>query len=370
MSKFILHRIQRMANEPAQERITPGLKAAACLHRITCHAREPEKFASVEPELPAMRQQLADYLDVTARETAAYLKLKSAQAKDREARTPNGLAGEPPPAKVGMVSGQFGWNWVLLYWEEADAGGKPWGSRVYRREDCQAPVLVATVLEPEALLPEQPEELHFYYHVTAFNAVGESEASPTFGLMLNAPDEEATNPGSLHFPALEMPVRRELGAAMMTFVQKTMQDMLTQSEGDEVMRQVATEEYRQAVLKAARLNIEVSLAWYTLAVWTEDGKERIGYFSRTLECCRAEAKARPPETPGEIWSSIHMEADCLFEIGRVHFHEGAPAAARTFLTEALALARKADALQAGAGVQDDQLEGRIGELLLQLPEEK
>ena len=120
------------------------------------------------------------------------------------------------------------------------------------------------MLKTEALLPDQPEELHFYYHVTAFNATGESEASPTFGLMLNAPDEEETNTGSLHFPAHEMPIRRELGAAMMAFVQKTMQFIFANDEEDTVMRQVVTEEYRQAVLKAARQNIEVSLAWHTL----------------------------------------------------------------------------------------------------------
>jgi len=350
-----------MAQEPAQERITPGLKAAACLHRITCHERAPEKFAAVGPELPALRQQLADYLDATARETAAYLALKSAQKAKR------GEAG-PVPAQIGWVHGQFGWNWVLLYWDEVNAGGQPWGYRVYRREGVAAPVLVATVLEPEALLPEQPEGLHFYYHVTAFNGTDESEASPTFGLMLNAPDEAATH--TEHFPEQEMPIRRELGAAMMTFVQKTMQYMFAQSEGDEVMLKVATEEYRQAVLKAASQNIEVSLAWHTLAVWTEEGKERIGHFARALAGCRAEAKARRPETPKKIWSSIHTEADCLFEIGRVHFHEGTPEIARMFLMEALPLAREADALQAKAGVTDDRLEGRIGELLLQLPEEK
>jgi hypothetical protein len=64
-----------------------------------------------------------------------------------------------------------------------------------------------------------------------------------------------------------------------------------------------------------------------------------------------------------------MQADCLFEIGRVHFHEGAPEAARRFLGEALPLAQKADALQAAAKVADDRLEGRIAELLLRLPEE-
>ena len=136
------------------------------------------------------------------------------------------------------------------------------------------------------------------------------------------------------------------------------------------MRQVATEEYRQVIHKTAQQNVENSLAWHTLATWTEDGKERIGNFSRALECCRTEAKANPPKTPQEIWSVVRTQADCLFEIVRVHFHEGAPEVARQFLNEALPLAREAEAMQAKAGAQDDRLEGRIAELLLQLPDEK
>ena len=37
--------------------------------------------------------------------------------------------------------------------------------------------------------------------------------------------------------------------------------------------------------------------------------------------------------------------------------------------EALPLAQRADSLQVAAGVQDDRPEGRVAELLLQLPEE-
>ena len=110
-------------------------------------------------------------------------------------------------------------------------------------------------------------------------------------------------------------------------------------EEDAVMRQVCTEEYRQAVLKAARHNVEISLAWHTLATWTEDGKERIGHFARALECSRAESLAFPPKTAKERYAFLHTEADCLYEIGRVHFHEDSPDAARRFLTEALPLAQ-------------------------------
>ena len=173
----------------------------------------------------------------------------------------------------------------------------------------------------------------------------------------------------MNIPEHEMPIRRELGEAMLKFVQKLTATQLGDDPEDAVMRRVATEEYRQAVENAARENIEVSLAWHTLAVWTEEGKERVGYFARALECCRAESTANPPQTAVEIWGNTHMQADCLFEIGRVHFHEGAAEAARRFLGEALPLAQQADALQAAAKVEDDRLEGRIVELLLRLPEE-
>ena len=173
----------------------------------------------------------------------------------------------------------------------------------------------------------------------------------------------------MNFPEHEMPIRRELGAAMLKFVEKVVATQIGNDEEDTVMRQVATEEYRQVVFKAARQNIEVSLCWHTLAVWTEEGKERVGHFARALECRRAETAAHPPKTPKEIWGDVHMQADCLFEIGRVHFYEGSPEVARRFLDEALLLAQRADALQGAAGVEDDRLEGRIAELMLQLPDE-
>ena len=103
---------------------------------------------------------------------------------------------------------------------------------------------------------------------------------------------------------------------------------------DPVIRRAATEEFRQAVLKAEQAGIEAALTWHSLAVWTESGKERIGYFTKALECCYAEGKANPPRTRQEKWSSVHTQADCLFEIGRVHFHEEAPDTARRFLLEA------------------------------------
>jgi len=39
-----------------------------------------------------------------------------------------------------------------------------------------------------------------------------------------------------------------------------------------------TEIYRQAAEEAAGQGIESALSWHTLAIWTDEGKERIGYF--------------------------------------------------------------------------------------------
>ena len=323
------------------------------------------------------------YLELTARETAAHLELmattKESVGEVTGTKDFERTSFQPAPGRVEMIHTQFGFNWVLVYWDAPRMGGKPWGYRVYRTDKISAPVLVATVTETEALLPGQPERVKLCYHVTTFNAAGESPASPYFSLMLNDPEEvepPPAPPGAATrqptVPAIsehEMSVRQELNAAMLTFVKKTMEYMMTPGDGDEVMRQVATEEYRQAVLKAASQNIESSLTWHTLAVWAEEGKERIGYFSRAMECCHAEAKVKRPETFQEKWAFVHTQADCLFEIGRVHFYEDAPAAAQEFLTKALVLAKEADALREKAGVMDDLLEGRIGELLLQLPDE-
>ena len=379
MDNFHLHRIQRMTQSPAAENITPGLEAAMYLHWITCYEHDPEKFALLEPQLPELRKQVADYQELAAQETAAHLELMAATQEGggevRGTRDFEPAPLQPPPGRVTTPGVQFGYNWVLFYWEEPAEGGKPWGYRVYRCDRQSAPVLVATVCEPEALLQEQPENVKLYYYATAFNGAGESVKGVEFGLKLNAPDEEespAAGTGqtrTVNIPAHEKPIRQELGAAMMTFMQKLAATRLGNDEEDSVMRQVATEEYRQAVEHAASRGVEVSLCWHTLAVWTEDGRERIGYFSRALECSRAESAASPPQSAIERWSAVHMEADCLFEIGRVHFHEGAPEAARNFLSEALPLSQLTEALRAEAGIgHEDRLEGRIAELFLQLPD--
>jgi len=47
---------------------------------------------------------------------------------------------------------------------------------------------------------------------------------------------------------------------------------------DEPIRRHVTEIYRQAAEEAAGQGIESALSWHTLAIWTDEGKERIGYF--------------------------------------------------------------------------------------------
>lgn len=390
MPRFILHRIVRMNQNPGAENITPGLEAAMYLHWLTCYERDPKKFACLEAQVSELRKNVAEYFELTAQETTAHLELMEAtHAEDDGAakgtKDFRKVEPEPVPGPVHGQHLQFGHNWTLLYWTAPEKGGKPWGYRIYRRETFTQPELVATVCEPEVLLPDQPEGVKFHYTITAFNGSGESDAGACVCVMFNAPeDEEETKLANERkaresaaalphrknaIPPQQRAVLKELGAAMLTFVQKVSATWYGEDE-DSVMRQVATEEYRQAVEKAASQGAGTAFCWHTLGVWTEEGKERIGCFSRALDCLKAERAASPPMNPREQWADVHTEADCLFEIGRVHFHEGPPQTARQFLSQALPLAQRADALRADAGIDhDDNLEGRIAELLLQLPDE-
>ncbi|MDB6152279.1 MAG: hypothetical protein JWL90_732 [Chthoniobacteraceae bacterium] len=158
----------------------------------------------------------------------------------------------------------------------------------------------------------------------------------------------------------ELAHRRALGDAMITFVGEIMEHVTIR---DDVMRQVVTEKYRRSVEEAARHGIEVSLCWHSLAVWTEIGKERIGYFARALDCLNAESGIEPPLSAHQNWATNHMQADCLYEIARVHAVEGSPEVARRFLEEALPLARHAETMRIPAGItHDDKLEGKIAVL--------
>jgi hypothetical protein len=104
-----------------------------------------------------------------------------------------------------------------------------------------------------------------------------------------------------NLPPEEQALRRELGEAMMTFVQEILTTSQPGSpeapgkpvplEHDVPMREYYTEKFRQAVETAAAHGIEVSLCWHTLAVWTNDGAQRVGYFARALECVESDRDA-------------------------------------------------------------------------------
>jgi hypothetical protein len=183
-------------------------------------------------------------------------------------------------------------------------------------------------------------------------------------------------------PSSERAIRKKLGEAMMTFAEqitkRAIDDVATREPGappvinfDEPMLRHITEIYRQAVEEAAAQGIESALPWHTLAMWTQEGKERIGYFSRALECIESGREDHlMPHTASRAWTDVHMRADCLFEIGRVHSHEGEPAVAREFLLRALPLTQEAERMAIVAGITcEDRLEGRIAELLVQLPDD-
>lgn len=184
-------------------------------------------------------------------------------------------------------------------------------------------------------------------------------------------------------PPAERKIRKRLGEAMMRFVKWVMsvppKETLEPGERehdrrvdfDHTLRRHQTHNYRLEVEKAAAQGVENILAWHTLATWTEDGRERIGYFARIVELVETghDAHLHVPG-PLQAWTDAHMRADCLYEIGRVHAHEGDPAVARGFLERALPLAQEAERLRAPAGItHDDRLEGKIAELLVQLPDE-
>ena len=155
----------------------------------------------------------------------------------------------------------------------------------------------------------------------------------------------------------------------MEFVRKLGEYTLTK---DDVMRQVATEKFRQEVERAARAGSENSLAWHTLGVWTEDGKGRIGCFSRALAVMANEPMFHPPQSLKDQWVHEHSQADCLYEIGRVHAAEGSREVAQDFLVRALQHARLAENVREKAAspgeTLDAQLEGKIAAALMMLDE--
>ncbi len=186
-------------------------------------------------------------------------------------------------------------------------------------------------------------------------------------------------------PPEERKQRRKLGEALMRFTTK-MAELIRdaamegraqglgphdESPMDDVMRRHVVENFRVEVERAARKGIEVALAWHSLGTWTEEGKERIGCFSRALDCVESGRDAHlRGDSPQVRWSDTNMRAECLYEIGRVHAQEGDPEVARGFLLRALPLAQEAGQLRGPAGVtHEDTLEGKIAELLLKLPEE-
>ena len=180
-------------------------------------------------------------------------------------------------------------------------------------------------------------------------------------------------------PPEEQAARRALGEAMMKFLEEAMNipaaaevDPETGSrplEIDRPMLEYHREIYRQALDTAASHGIEVSLCWHTIATWTNDGKERIGYFARALDCLDREAAEAPAKPdPRGAWSQTHTRADSLFEIGRVHAAEGDPGVARDFLERALPLAREAVRLRVPAGIgNEDTLIRKIADLEATLP---
>ena len=167
-------------------------------------------------------------------------------------------------------------------------------------------------------------------------------------------------------PPQERSRRKKLGEAMLAFIKFLFEG----GKDDEVMREVRLENYREVVEEAAAHGIETSLTWHVLGSWSNDGPDRIACFTRALACVESHRDDHL-HLPGPLkdWTETHTRADCLYEIGRIHAHEGNPAIARDFLARALPLSQEAERLRAPANITtEDNLEGRIASLLLQLPD--
>lgn len=154
----------------------------------------------------------------------------------------------------------------------------------------------------------------------------------------------------------DTPINKQLGEAMIAFAHQMLDFMQSK---DDVMRQVHTEHYRQVVVRIAAAGFENSLAWHTLGVWTESGKERIGCFSRALDALTREETENPAQNPQARWCYSHSRGHSLYEIARVHVAEGSSDVARDFLSRALPHVRKAERWAAQAAVQPDGLADRI-----------
>jgi hypothetical protein len=173
-------------------------------------------------------------------------------------------------------------------------------------------------------------------------------------------------------PPAEIPILRKLGKAQVTFLMQVREMM---ARDDEPMLAHITEIYRQAVEEAAAQGVEEAFCWHTLALWTKEGKERIGYFSRALDCIESRCRDDDLRVEADVreireFNDVYLPGECLFGIGRVHALEGDPSVAREFLLRALPHAKEAERLTVAAGItSDDRLEGRIAELLVQLPDD-
>lgn len=108
-------------------------------------------------------------------------KLKLIGWSGRKARTQL----EPPGQSRSLEAPRQGEGWVYLDWKAPTDGGKPSAYRVTRRERPAGPWTdVATAIETEITLVDQPRSTEFEYRIIAINKAGEGEASNTVIVVL------------------------------------------------------------------------------------------------------------------------------------------------------------------------------------------
>lgn len=129
-------------------------------------------------ELTVMMKDVIDYADMIAHGDDATLSLIGWSGRAQP------TAMQPPGQSRALeIIGQ-GDGWVRLDWKEPVGGGKVAAYKVQRGEDGVNFADVATAIESEAALFDQPKMKTLIYRVAAINKAGEGMPSNTISITL------------------------------------------------------------------------------------------------------------------------------------------------------------------------------------------
>ncbi|MBI9018379.1 MAG: fibronectin type III domain-containing protein [Phycisphaerae bacterium] len=148
-------------------------KNAAIAAAAAYDAAITAKDEALEDMVDDMKTDIA-YVENTAKNDSDKLKLIGWNSrKSRTALT------QPGQSRL-LEAPRQGDGWVFLDWKAPSDGGKPSAYKVMRRERPEGTWAdVATAIDSEATLVEQPKGKELEYRIVAVNKAGEGEASNT-----------------------------------------------------------------------------------------------------------------------------------------------------------------------------------------------